>query len=506
MSSSPSSSNFLSGEGDPEIQKNRERRLRSMCTPLTQSSSRDSGYCNDDYGGKHDLTSIGIDGDERIRTQRQRKSKFCIEVIDDNSGGKHDNDDSMHRAQHHPTNNNTNTNDSGDNTNTDDNDDDNECPPPISNVKPENNKHANGEKIDCEKSRDEPIARSVESVRDNGGQSSSASTSSSAVPSSLSLMERMMAESSLARKKQADERETVVRKRAAKTSFGMKKGFLNGSSSNNNKNKTQGNRRRDSNSEIKTKQCTTSVNKRKDDNLGKEKIKHEEQPVFELDDEGNMIPLPKSKTNRVREFETLPPKLSSNTTHNDPLRLQEVQDALKKHATNAPGLVDRIAQNPKLAERMLDPKMTAALEALKDDPKRAMARFRNDPEVMEFLRECCGAIGEHFTELGTEQERVKEVEGRRRGMGPMAEEAVRKEEKRKMGGGEAWDNGLSRDERERLDGIMADESLTAMLMDSDMQRVMQECSTQGRMQMYMQHPDYGPKLRKMIKVGLLKVA
>jgi len=34
---------------------------------------------------------------------------------------------------------------------------------------------------------------------------------------------------------------------------------------------------------------------------------------------------------------------------------------------------------------------------------------------------------------------------------------------------------------------------------------MQECSLPGRMHAYMQHPQYGPKLRKLMEAGLLKM-
>lgn len=220
----------------------------------------------------------------------------------------------------------------------------------------------------------------------------------------------------------------------------------------------------------------------------------------------------------------------NSTNNDDPLRLQEVQDALGNNndftkSISTPDLMNKISSNPKLLQGMSNPKMTAALEALKDDPKRAMEKFQNHPEVLDFIREFCGVIGTHFTDLGVKQqeekvEKVKEKEvqeareeelrkqqQQRRKLGPMAKEALRKEEKRKKSGEQkAWDDGLSQTEQTKLDVIMADKDLTAMLMDSDMQRVMQECSTQGRMHMYMQHPDYGPKLRKMIEVGLLKVA
>ena len=51
----------------------------------------------------------------------------------------------------------------------------------------------------------------------------------------------------------------------------------------------------------------------------------------------------------------------------------------------------------------------------------------------------------------------------------------------------------------------ADPELTRILMDPRMQAVMQECSKPGRMAMFMQSPEHGPKLRRLLRAGLLQM-
>ena len=66
---------------------------------------------------------------------------------------------------------------------------------------------------------------------------------------------------------------------------------------------------------------------------------------------------------------------------------------------------------------------------------------------------------------------------------------------------------MNREEKAKLDAIMADQELTSLLMDRELQSVMDECSRiPGKMRMYIKHPKHGPALTKLIKAGLLRVA
>ena len=123
-----------------------------------------------------------------------------------------------------------------------------------------------------------------------------------------------------------------------------------------------------------------------------------------------------ARPEHLAALETL---LDNHAGKADRLRLREVQEAmrdasLERLAAATAGewaddsLMDRVAQNPRLAAGMRNPKFAAALLALQKDPRVAMARFANHPEIGDFLREFCGVMGQHFTELGEAQQKQKQ--------------------------------------------------------------------------------------------------
>lgn len=225
------------------------------------------------------------------------------------------------------------------------------------------------------------------------------------------------------------------------------------------------------------------------------------------------------------DIETIP---KPNPSNQNPLHLKEVQEAMNDTPTglystwdrfaqtpwSSLELLNRIAEHPKLVAGMKNPKFSAALEALQKDPKEAMKKFKDHADVTEFLNEFCALLGDHFTKLG-EKESSKSSPRQsqppnlqEKDVGPIAYSAIQKEKERKQKGRASWnEETMSPLEQERFDAIMKDEELTRILMDVDVQRVIQECSTiPGKMQMYMRHDVYGIKLRKLIEAGLLKVA
>lgn len=327
-----------------------------------------------------------------------------------------------------------------------------------------------------------------------------------------SLMEQMMEDAIKAKKEKESKLNEKVRKESKKINFGLKKGFLN-SNNNNTRSKAKA-----KNQKKKEQGC-----KDKDNNV----IDNSNQVpdiIYQLDKSGNMVP--------IEEIPTIKPKQSqTNNTNKTNLQFQEVQDAMSKDSTmfnylsnnqqewNTPDLINQISNNKILSSGMTNPKFVAALEAFKCNPKEAMKRFQHHPDVIEFFREFCKIMGNHFTALGEKQDEEKKQKTQQqyynsyntliseeRDLGPMAKEALKKETERKEKGEKGWNENLTDDERKQLDSIMQDKELSSLLMDVDMQRVMNECSTQpGRMRMYMHDRDYAPKLHKLIQAGLLKV-
>ena len=192
------------------------------------------------------------------------------------------------------------------------------------------------------------------------------------------------------------------------------------------------------------------------------------------------------------------------STQKDPLYLDDVQEAMKKNDMNTkslerlisgevmkPDVMDKLSQNPRLMAGFKNPKFTAALQAMQENPREAMKNIQGHQDIIHFLNEFCSVMGQHFTDLGEKQEKKNDI-------GPLAKEALKKEK-------ELNQTPINKDEQDKLDAILSDPELTSLLMDPDMQKVMQECSKPGKMRQYMSDPNYGPKLRKMIQAGLLNV-
>ena len=305
-----------------------------------------------------------------------------------------------------------------------------------------------------------------------------------------SLLEQMMKEAMKAKKENDQKKISSIRKNAKK-SFGLKKGFLNASP------KPQKNRSSKHN-------LATTENRRS-------RQSHEET-VYELDSEGNMTLIPAT-------MKTIP-QPDTCAVKTNPLRIDEVQESLKnsspwnafaKSNWSSPDVLHRFSSDPILMKGMSNPKYIAALEALQKDPKEAMRRFQSHEDVKEFLNRVCRVFGDHFTQLGEEQDKEKQakhvssMDFKEEDIGPMAYNVIQKEKMRKEQG--VSESNMSREEKKKVDSIMKDDELTGILMDVDMQRVMQECSSvPGKMQMYMRHEVYGIKLRSLIQAGLLRVA
>ena len=63
-------------------------------------------------------------------------------------------------------------------------------------------------------------------------------------------------------------------------------------------------------------------------------------------------------------------------------------------------------------------------------------------------------------------------------VGPLAEQALKREEERRKKGEVGWDE--SEANQNKVDEIVANEELSSILMDPEMQRVLQECGIPGR--------------------------
>lgn len=300
--------------------------------------------------------------------------------------------------------------------------------------------------------------------------------------------------------------------------FGLKKGFLNGSSSKPSKKKSQSKAKatNGTNNVKPSKQSTSStVEVSKSTVIMCSMLSRctnysnyyllQNNLIYELDNEGNMVPIEQTepKSSIFTEAQnTLAADLASNT----------------EWATS--DLLETISNHPKLAAGMSNPKYTAALQSMQCKPKETMERLRNeDPEVLEFLNEFCGVMGDHFCKLGEEQKstNAKATNNSNAGiekvreMGVLEEKAMRKH---KTEIDKLTNNTQNKSNNtdiaaadEHVASILSNDELRSILLDTKMQQILQECSTQnGKLHYYMRHEEYGPKLRKLMEVGLLRVA
>jgi len=161
-------------------------------------------------------------------------------------------------------------------------------------------------------------------------------------------------------------------------------------------------------------------------------------------------------------------------------------------------LMQKISENPKLKRFLMDPQFAAVLRSLEINPKETMKSLQNQPEMLAVLNEFCSVMGGHFSKLADDEKQRASC----RKMGPLEKQAVENYKKQNNIG---WDNNVSKEEKERVNSILADRDLSKILMDPDMQKIILECSSPGRMHYFMRSEEYGPKLRKLMEVGLLKI-
>ncbi len=365
------------------------------------------------------------------------------------------------------------------------------------------------------------------SSEDNSDGSTVAKKVKNEEQSESSLMEQMLQDAVKAKKEKEERKNQASRKESKKMSFGLKKGFLTSSSNSSKK------------SSSKRKKKVMNKSDGKNGNMNDKHIEHPSDTIYELDIDGNMIPSTKHE-----EIPTIRPKQQpknnnnpTTTNNHNPLYMEEVQEAMKsqpnissylssnQHEWNTPHLLEQISQNKILSKGMMNPKFTAALEVFKSNPQKAKEQFRNHPDVTEFLNEFCKVMGNHFTQLGKKQDGAKTEKNAAKNnssnttttttttvttdndiVGPMAKKAIQKEKERQEQSGKTLNDNMSQEEKQRLDTIMADRELTSLLMDRKLQVVMDECTRiPGKMRMYMEHPEYGPKLKKLIHAGLLRI-
>jgi hypothetical protein len=244
--------------------------------------------------------------------------------------------------------------------------------------------------------------------------------------------------------------------------------------------------------------------------------------VYELDSEGNM-------SKALEEVPTTIKRPLGQKPYESACYLKEVHEAMSKgnespfekllnenrQQWETPELMQKITENPLLVAGMSNPIYTAALQEFQENPKNAMQKYsknEHSKDILLFLTEFCGVLGQHFTSLGEEQKRQQQQQ--QKSLGPLAEKALRRHVANNRSlisevSDVTSDEKVAKPQQdEEVSRILSNPELTQLLMDPEMQRVIQECTTSNgreKFRYYMQHPNFALKLQKLIKAGLLKI-
>lgn len=308
-----------------------------------------------------------------------------------------------------------------------------------------------------------------------------------------SLMEQMMAEAMAAKEEKAKaQRQEQLRNTKCNFGGGLKKGFLSrravpAASSTARKGKN-GERRRRGEASSTTSEGTASA-------------VQEDIPVIT----GRAAP-------SGLEFD-----VSAEANSNAGLLLPEVQEAMKHSAADhlggtggigggqdwlTPELLEKIAEKPRLAAMLTDPRFSKAMQLMSTSPQDALAMFASSSEARESFTELMSLLSKHFTAMGEAADKkatAEEADRKRVADGPLAQEALRRAE---AGVGVAATPATT-EEAATVEKVLQQPELRELLMDPDMQRVLQECGDPQVLARYMRHPDFGPKLQLMARAGLI---
>ena len=289
-----------------------------------------------------------------------------------------------------------------------------------------------------------------------------------------SLMQNMIDEATVAKKKK-DEKKAKLRKKADKSfGKGLKKGFFNNPKPKKKK---------------KAKKNNSNSNKKKSNS------KVDDDVEFEINTEGAKKLDKKAK----EEMPFLRAKKGNANDPNNPLnnlRIPEVQAAMKNTLNNkkewmTPHLLRRFATNPKLALVLQNPRFVKAMEELQKEPDAAMAKYKDDEALQDFLQEFMGLMGDHMVNLG---EAKKEKEAKKQ----------KSEQERQKQQEEAMRRELEKADPE-VAKVLQNQEVAQILADPNMQKIMQECTQPGVLRKYMSDPVIAKKFRILQKHGLIQM-
>lgn len=209
---------------------------------------------------------------------------------------------------------------------------------------------------------------------------------------------------------------------------------------------------------------------------------------------------------------------SSSSTQSPPrFPLPSLSSTSASPAPLAAGLIEKLSSSPTLRTALENPRFRDILAELGRNPQATLARYQYDSAAMGFLKELMGALGDHFENLGKQQQEEGK-EKTKPAAGPLVQAALEKQATQQK---IRPVNNLQQDkaEQESVNNILRDPELRELLLDPQMQRVLQNCaagsddsssrsstSTGGlSLQQYMRDPATAAKLHKLAEAGLIQI-
>ena len=204
---------------------------------------------------------------------------------------------------------------------------------------------------------------------------------------------------------------------------------------------------------------------------------------------------------------------------------------LEKGTWITPELLKQFQANPVISQGLQNARCKHALEMMQKNPKEAQAKYSNDKEVDTFLREFGKLMGSHFDglaakqELGQKQDSQSAAKVGNTSVGINAVKTVTKNVVEKKtdtlpigAGGVLLEQAKARQaktaprsaaeqaaEDERVQKVINNPELTALLMDPKMQMVLQECGDPVKFQRIMRDPVMAANIKKLFDAGLVSM-
>ena len=171
------------------------------------------------------------------------------------------------------------------------------------------------------------------------------------------------------------------------------------------------------------------------------------------------------------------------------------------------GLVEKLSSSPTLHRALENPRFGIILAELGRDPQATLARYQHGSAAMGFMKELMEALGEHFEELGKQQQQQQqEGQDNISAAGPLVQAALEKANMQKIQ--QVDDLEQDKAEQEAVNRILRDPELRTLLLDPAMQTVLQSCAGSDNgsaLAQYMRDPAMAVKLRKLADAGLIQI-